>query len=299
MAHKQRPKRTTPTETPVSKKLPPPSSPPPPPSENEQQQQHETPQSPPAHSPKRANKKKKGKKQNEVEEPRVVAPAPRIIWKVEDETELLKCMAAFIASTGLDPYKDAEALRSFAKESECSLPEASAYQLKEKIRRMRRKFAQGSGGHKFIELAKKVWEPEKNTKDHESRFEEENNNKKGSKRVLFREPEQEQEHILKGGKRVRFVEPEREEEEEQGLEVELKGILGNWSEVFGSCVPGMSEECLNKALRLIEGSKRAEWEKKWEELKMAELELFVHRAELIRDQARLMLAASKSSKLSN
>lgn len=249
--------------------------------------------------------KNKEKQKNEVEEPRAVAPpTPRIIWKVEHETELLKCMAAFIASTGLDPYKDAEALRSFAKESECPLPEASAYQLKEKIRRMRRKFAQGSGGHNFTELASKVWEPEKNAAGgKESRFEEENNNKKGSKRVLFEEPEQEQEqeHDLKGGKRVQSVEPEREEEEEQGDEVDLKlkGIVANWSEVLGSCMPGMSEEGLNRALRLIEGSKRAELEKKWEELKMAELELFVKRAELIRDQARLMLEASKSSKPSN
>jgi hypothetical protein len=69
-----------------------------------------------------------------------------------------------------------------------------------------------------------------------------------------------------------------------------KGISG----VFG-----LSTDILKSGVELIEESKRVELERRWKELRVTELNCIVKRAELARDQARLILEAVQSSSSSD
>ncbi|RDX93853.1 putative transcription factor, partial [Mucuna pruriens] len=91
------------------------------------------------------------------------------VWSEEDEHAILKGMAEFISKTGQEPYRYAEAFHNFVKKSLHA--EASIMQLKEKIRRMKKKFETNSRRGKIgkdprfskpldqiaYELGKKVW----------------------------------------------------------------------------------------------------------------------------------------------
>ncbi|RDX83847.1 putative transcription factor, partial [Mucuna pruriens] len=91
------------------------------------------------------------------------------VWSEEDEHAILKGMAEFISMTGQEPYRYAEAFHNFVKKSLHA--EASSMQLKEKIRRMKKKFETNSRRGKngkdprfskpldqiAYELGKKVW----------------------------------------------------------------------------------------------------------------------------------------------
>ncbi|KAI5330993.1 hypothetical protein L3X38_021119 [Prunus dulcis] len=59
---------------------------------------------------------------------------------------------------------------------------------------------------------------------------------------------------------------------------------------------GLPEGVVKQGLELIGGAKRAELKEKWKKLHVAELDLFVKRNELIRDLAKVILEALKSSK---
>ncbi|KRX11508.1 hypothetical protein T07_4165 [Trichinella nelsoni] len=57
---------------------------------------------------------------------------------------------------------------------------------------------------------------------------------------------------------------------------------------------GLSETIVQQGLELIGGSKCAALKDKWNELHVAELELFVKRSELMRNQAQMIYDAIKS-----
>jgi len=70
----------------------------------------------------------------------------------------------------------------------------------------------------------------------------------------------------------------------------------------GSCLNGMlrfdknvwlDERVIKRGLKLIDEEKKVELEERWKEVELAELEVFVKRTELIKDQARLILEAYK------
>ncbi|TKY46350.1 Mediator-associated protein 1 [Spatholobus suberectus] len=65
------------------------------------------------------------------------------LWSEEDELAILKGMAEFTSKTGQDPYKYADSFHDFVKKS--LHVEASSNQLKEKIRRLKKKFETNAG----------------------------------------------------------------------------------------------------------------------------------------------------------
>ncbi|KAF3945975.1 hypothetical protein CMV_027704 [Castanea mollissima] len=83
--------------------------------------------------------------------------------------------------------------------------------------------------------------------------------------------------------------------------MEIDGDSGSGSG-SGSCLNGMlrfdksvwlDERVIKRGLKLIDEEKKVELEERWKEVELAELELFVKRTELIKDQARLILEAYK------
>ncbi|GMG98923.1 hypothetical protein Nepgr_000763 [Nepenthes gracilis] len=58
---------------------------------------------------------------------------------------------------------------------------------------------------------------------------------------------------------------------------------------------GFDENFVKKGLKLLESSKRAELEEKWRKVKMAEIELYLKRADLVCEQTKLILDAMKTS----
>ncbi|TKY53591.1 Mediator-associated protein 1 [Spatholobus suberectus] len=84
------------------------------------------------------------------------------IWSEKDEKEILKALAEFVADTGLEPYKEVYAFHDFLKKSKPL--ETSALQLKEKIRRMEKKFMNSTKGKsktkldfEILQLAQEGW----------------------------------------------------------------------------------------------------------------------------------------------
>ncbi|KAL4561369.1 hypothetical protein LXL04_033534 [Taraxacum kok-saghyz] len=55
--------------------------------------------------------------------------------------------------------------------------------------------------------------------------------------------------------------------------------------------PVMEEEIMKAGLELVEGSKREELKEKWNKLKMQELQLYVQRMDLIKEQATIVFEA--------
>jgi hypothetical protein len=61
----------------------------------------------------------------------------------------------------------------------------------------------------------------------------------------------------------------------------------------------LGTDILKSEVELIEESKRVELERRWKELRVTELNCIVKRAELARDQARLILEVVQSSSSSD
>lgn len=93
------------------------------------------------------------------------------------------------------------------------------------------------------------------------------------------------------------------EAEEKKELVETEKVVGDSSLIlsemfrFDKCVglSGLNEDVVKRGVELIGESEKAELEGRWKKLQLAELELFLKRAQLIDYQARLILEAYKSS----
>ena len=57
----------------------------------------------------------------------------------------------------------------------------------------------------------------------------------------------------------------------------------------------LEDEIMKDGLELIGGSKKLELEEKWKKLREEEMELYLKRVDLIREQTKLILEAMKSS----
>ncbi|KAI9119678.1 hypothetical protein K1719_009554 [Acacia pycnantha] len=58
---------------------------------------------------------------------------------------------------------------------------------------------------------------------------------------------------------------------------------------------GLDDDAFKRGYELIGASKKAELEDRWKKLQIAELELFVKRVELVKDEASLIWEAANSS----
>ena len=241
------------------------------------------------------------------------------VFSEDDEIAILKGLVEFTSKTGSDPLKHAEAFHDFMKKS--LRVDASSNQLKQKIRRLKKKFETNSGkggkngegpsfskphDQKSFELSKKVWgnaaegatnngvaEKEKEKENPKSNGKARKSPKKeiASKREPKPEPKAEQKHEME--KPLVDSEEPGKADEKGDAPLALRAMI-RFDKVVGMSTLG--EDAVKERVEGIEASKRAGMEEKWRELQDAELELYVKRAELIAEQARLMLQAHRSSK---
>ncbi|KAL6201035.1 hypothetical protein ACLB2K_024750 [Fragaria x ananassa] len=220
------------------------------------------------------------------------------LWSDEDEIIILKGMNDYATKKGVDPYADMGAFHEFIKKS--LKVDVSKVQLQDKIRRMRKKFENNvrkkhepTKPHekKTYELSKKVWgggedlagkteQPKANGKAKAK------SNQKGDSKTLA---------SMKADL-LASPDPSKEAEKSGALKRCASGSVS--TEVIGFDKGfkelGLSETIVQQGLELIGGSKCAELKDKWNELHVAELELFVKRTELMRNQAQMIYDAIKS-----
>ncbi|XP_062005301.1 GLABROUS1 enhancer-binding protein-like [Rosa rugosa] len=181
------------------------------------------------------------------------------VWSEEDEIVLLKGMNEYTMEKRLDPSADVNAFLNFIKDK--LKLNVSKSQLQDKIRRMKKKFEN---------IVNNKYKP---TNPHEWTAFELSKNVWGDGEDL-------------AGK----VEQLKSSGNDQNMLRDVLGFDNGFKELL------LSETIVNQGLEWIGESNCAELLKdRWNKLHVAELELFVMKAELMRDQAKLILEALKSS----
>nr|KYP48461.1 hypothetical protein KK1_029836 [Cajanus cajan] len=193
------------------------------------------------------------------------------LWSEEDELAILKGMVDFTSKTGQDPLKftNASAFHDFMKK--LLHVEVTSNQLKEKVRRLKKKFettaGKGKNGEaptfskphdqKAFELSKKVWGSEQGL---------------GAVAIANGPVEKPKSNgsVAKS--------PKKKESSSRNK----RGVL-------------LNEDAVKMGLELIGESKRAELEEKWRKFRLAEMKLFVDRQLLIAEHTRLIVEALESS----
>ncbi|XP_050367965.1 STOREKEEPER protein-like [Argentina anserina] len=255
---------------------------------------------------KKAKKKGDEPEEDGVEEESKKSKLFQRLWSDEDEIIILGGMNEYTTKKGVDPYADMSAFHEFIKRS--LKVEVSKTQLQDKIRRMRKKFENNvrkkhrptkDHDSKTFELSKKVWgggddlagqvtiasfgkgEQLKSNGKAKAKSNQKGNSKALASlkaELLSSSPEPSKE----AGKSAAFLKPCG------SASSEVVGFDKGFKEL------GLSETIVQQGLELIGGSKCAELKDKWSKLHVAELEVFVKRTELMRDQAKLILDAFKS-----
>ncbi|CAL9009781.1 unnamed protein product [Prunus brigantina] len=219
------------------------------------------------------------------------------IWSDDDEITILKGMIDYSTKKGADPYSDMGAFHDFIKKS--LKADVNKTQLQDKIRRIKKKYetnvAKGKKYNpvkpheqKLFDLSKKVWGSSEGSIGLSGLSEQSKSNgkartnQKGNKTLASLKAE-----LLSSPER-----PKECEKVEFGLKPSGSESL---SEVIGFDKGfrelGLPEGVVKQGLELIGGAKRAELKEKWKKLHVAELELFVKKSELMRDQAKVILEA--------
>lgn len=210
------------------------------------------------------------------------------LWGEDDELAILNGIIDYTAKKGKDPAADMNAFHDFIKSSIQFDFEPTKDQLSNKIRRLKKKFkTNATKGAKYnptktqeqeaFDLSKRIWgdkPPNGGAEQPKSNGKAKSSSQKGTD--LFPSPE--------ASKEVENMEVDRN----PGLS-EIVAL----NKSFG--LAGLPEHLLEQGLALLSESKRAELEEKWKKLNRAELELYAKRTQLIRDQAKLILDAYKSS----
>ncbi|XP_044462359.1 probable transcription factor At1g11510 [Mangifera indica] len=224
------------------------------------------------------------------------------LWSEEDEIAVLKGMIDFTTKKGVDPNQDMNAFHDFIKKS--LHVDVTRSQVMDKIRRLKKKYENNLGREKkgedrtfsklherqAYELSKKLWGSEDTSGVLESAAKSngkarKNQTQRGNSKSL---------PILKaelndGGK----------EGEKMEIDNDKEGNLSNakvkllFNESVG--MAGLEEFVINQGLDMIGGAKKEELEERWKQLQIAQLQLFVERNDLIKEQTKLMLEAMKSS----
>ncbi|XP_022717434.1 GLABROUS1 enhancer-binding protein-like [Durio zibethinus] len=215
------------------------------------------------------------------------------LFSEDDEIAVLKGMLDYLAKKGVDPFANANAFHDFVKKSIHT--DVSKAQLMYKVRRLRKKFENNAGKgkngkdrifskpheQKIFELSKTIWGREGITGNAESSAAKSNGKEKENSKTLV---ELNAESLF-----------DKKVDDRETMEVDKKQSksLGNlFDKMIG--VGGLEEEVIKHGLDMIGGEKREALEEKWRKLQIAELELFLKRNELLKEQAKLMLDFYKS-----
>ncbi|KAL6971806.1 hypothetical protein U1Q18_031487 [Sarracenia purpurea var. burkii] len=210
------------------------------------------------------------------------------VWSEDDEIGVLKGLLEYLAKQGADPVGDLPDLLNFIKVS--LQVDFSKTQLSDKIRRLKKRYVNNvkkgkygkgrifmkSHEQRIFELSKRIWGGEANSvgfdRTEVNREAMENHYNKNELAILDRAKE--------GWK--------MEVEPSAGV---LKPIWFNRSDRLSD----MKEKIIKDELELITVPKKFELEEKWKQLRVAEMELYLKRVDLIMEQTKLVMEAMRSS----
>ncbi|KAJ0083080.1 hypothetical protein Patl1_10985 [Pistacia atlantica] len=195
------------------------------------------------------------------------------LWSEEDEIAVLKGLIDFTTKKGMDPYQDTNAFHDFIKK--LLHVDVTKTQVMDKIRRLKKKYENNLGRGKkgedrtfsklherqAYDLSKKLWGNESTSGVLESAAKSNGKSKKNQNQK---------------GSRAK-------EGEKMDIDNDKKGSLS------------LEEFVINQGLDMIGGAKKAELEERWKKLQIAQLQLFVERNDLIKEQTKFILEAMKSS----
>ncbi|GMJ10012.1 hypothetical protein like AT1G61730 [Hibiscus trionum] len=216
------------------------------------------------------------------------------LFSEDDEIALLKGMLDYSAKKGADPCADMNAFYDFVKKSIHT--DVTKAQLMDKIRRLKKKFENNAGKGKkgedrtfskaheqnAYELSKKVWGKEGISGKVESSAAKSNGKAKANNKAVI---------ALKAE-----VHSSPDKKVDAGVPMEVDKVSKSLScSLFDkrSGVSSLEEEVLKHPLDMVDSEKKAALDAKWKKLQIAELELFIQRTELVKEQAELVLESYK------
>ncbi|KAL5573217.1 hypothetical protein UlMin_022814 [Ulmus minor] len=212
------------------------------------------------------------------------------LWSDEDEIAILKGMIDYQSKKGSDPYADMTAFLEFIKTN--LHVDVHRNQLMDKVRRLRKKYYNNAERgedpvfakpheQKTFELSKKIWGTEANANGVDDEG-------KSSKRKQRKKPEiaEKKEKVIANGELE--ADPDDFWIKYPCLNESLKLVSSSAGSDRVTC-------SMKQLLPMIGSSKANELEKKWEELQVEEMELFLRKNELIQEQGKLVVDSIKSS----
>ncbi|XP_015931774.1 probable transcription factor At1g61730 isoform X2 [Arachis duranensis] len=229
------------------------------------------------------------------------------VFSEEDEIGILKGLSEFIAKTGKEPYKCADEFYDFMKGSNLIRANVSCMQVKEKIRRLKKKFENilikeknGKGTtlkpHELeaLQLGKNVWGHDGRGGEavlKETAKKDTVNNEKAAKKALVPHSKGKAEAKSKLNSEPLDSNEGRRMSEFSVTSLALTSMLrydGTFGKPFG-------EDYIRKGIELLGVSKREDIEARWRKFKDAENRLYVEIAEFYAEQAKLIYQANSSS----
>jgi hypothetical protein len=212
------------------------------------------------------------------------------VFTEEDELTILKGLVDFKEEKGTDPLKNPTAFYEEVKKS-ISFP-VTLDQLKDKMRRLKTKFENKmkicKNGktptfskpveEEMFEFSKKIWGGT------------DENGKPNEKQVAAKKPPTTKKLVMEPDFQVGSTSDGKENPGSSFTMTEMHRFDKSVSGVFGVSIGLLKSES-----KLIEESKRVELERRWKELRVAELKCTAMRAELTEDHAKLILEALQSS----
>ncbi|KAL3522098.1 hypothetical protein ACH5RR_014932 [Cinchona calisaya] len=221
------------------------------------------------------------------------------LWSDDDEIAILKGMIDYSAKKKADPVADLNAFLEFIKKN--LHIDVSRTQLQDKIRRLKKKYENNAGKatkgskerilskpheQKAYDLSKKIWGNEKDGGGEESV---ESPKVNGTTTAVRKS---------RSRNAATKVDDEVVEERVKDLVSEKNVVVERLKKkVSVGCRDSLriEEWVVKNGMELIEDEKkRAEFEEKWTELKVKEIELFAWKSELMAEQANLILDGLKS-----
>ncbi|GLT75505.1 hypothetical protein SLA2020_472240 [Shorea laevis] len=201
------------------------------------------------------------------------------VWSEEEEIVILKGMIEFSAKKGTDPTSDMNAFHEFIKDS--LQHDCTRGKLLDKIRRLKKKYVNYVGKGKedgftkpheeeAYKLSKMIW----------------GNGEKSMVKAETPVKSKAKPTPKKNQSLAALPFPDASKESKTG-EVLLDKRIG---------VASIEEEVVSRGLDMIGGEKKAAMEERWRKLRIAELELYLQRNQLVAEQAKLLLDHYKSGK---
>ncbi|XP_058195947.1 probable transcription factor At4g00390 [Rhododendron vialii] len=209
------------------------------------------------------------------------------LWSEDDEIVILKGLIDFRAKKGYDPMTDLNVFHDFIKKS-LHLGDVSKSQFSTKVRRMKKKFEnnvkRGKDGQdrsfsnpheqRAYNLSKKIW-GEDSDGFGVGNAKKVNGKGRKNEKSLSVVDEELSGRVEEGARRE--VEPNAGAERAIGFDLSIEEVV------------------VKDGLELLSGSNKLEMMEKWRQFRVEEVELYLKRLELVREQGKLVLEAMKKS----